>query len=80
MIICSKDGKATWLTQNSSMTDSLSSVCFNDSLNGWAVGKKRCAIKTTDGGKTWVKQLKRTNGALSKDYFSSKDTGYIVPS
>jgi len=47
-------GQGGWEYQNFS-PGNLTSVCFVDSLTGWAVGDEEL-IHTTDGGKSWKYQ------------------------
>jgi len=61
LILLSSDGGATWnYSPVNNLFESLSGVEFKDALNGWAVGSKNSAIRstglyqTTDGGSNWT--------------------------
>jgi M6 family metalloprotease-like protein len=47
------DGGVTWTKLNDPTTKQLTSVCFVDGNNGWAVGAQGVIIHTSDGGSTW---------------------------
>lgn len=48
------DGGATFAYQKNPMMGNLVSICFHDSLRGWAVSSKNNAVlRTSDGGQTW---------------------------
>jgi len=56
-IAATSDGGDTWHEQdvgNSSSIQQLESVCFVDSLHGWAVGENGTTLATTNGGLTFV--------------------------
>ena len=65
-IMHTPDGGASWVGQESPTPFHLASVCFSDSMHGWAVGNyfsaldwtyfPKAIIATSDGGKTWRTQ------------------------
>jgi photosystem II stability/assembly factor-like uncharacterized protein len=55
-ILHTSDGGATWSSQSSGTTFTLSGICFSDTKNGWAVGNKGTIVHTNDGGRNWQKQ------------------------
>ena len=68
-----------WGTQNSGVNTTLLSVCFIDTLNGWAVGDSSIILKTSDGGKNWLKQTCPIKSIkLRTVQFISKDVGFIA--
>ena len=73
-------GKGGWEYKNFS-PGNLTSVCFVDSLTGWAVGDKEL-IHTTDGGKSWKYQdASRLRGEyMNSVFFKNKNLGWIVGS
>ena len=73
-------GQGGWEYQNFS-PGNLTSVCFVDSLTGWAVGDEEL-IHTTDGGKSWKYQdASRLRGEyMNSVFFKNKNLGWIVGS
>jgi photosystem II stability/assembly factor-like uncharacterized protein len=65
---------AGWVPQASNTTLPLNDVCFVDSLYGWAVGGRMgwpdttflVALRTTDGGATWLKSWETTGSGFLK--------------
>lgn len=55
-IFYSDDNGSTWMTAKTPVEVMLTSVCFADADNGWAVGHDAVVLGTTDGGKTWTQQ------------------------
>jgi len=56
----------------------LNSVCFTDSLTGYAVGSAGTIMKTTDGSITWEILNFFTDKQLSSVFFTNENTGYAV--
>jgi photosystem II stability/assembly factor-like uncharacterized protein len=56
-ILYSDDKCAGWTQADVPVSVNLTKVYFPDGANGWAVGHDGVVLHTTDGGKTWVKQL-----------------------
>lgn len=54
------------------------SVHFEDDLTGWAAGNKGIILKTTDGGKQWIKQTDSSKTFLSQIFFVDKLNGWAV--
>jgi len=68
-----------WEIQNSGVKVTLNDVCFVDSLNGWVVGDSSTILKTTNGGRNWIKQSSPvTTTSLSQVQFVSNTVGFIV--
>lgn len=68
-----------WETQNGRVTFALRSVCFVDSLYGWAAGDSDTIIYTKDGGKNWFYQVPSNKVKnISKIQFVSRSIGYII--
>jgi hypothetical protein len=49
-VLHTTDGGVNWIPQNSNTSNPLTSVCFVDANNGWAVGFDGTIIHTTTGG------------------------------
>ena len=54
------------------------SVHFEDDQTGWAAGKYGIILKTTDGGKRWIKQTDSSRTSLSQIFFVDKLNGWAV--
>jgi photosystem II stability/assembly factor-like uncharacterized protein len=68
-----------WELQNSGTKNTLMSVCFVDSLLGYVVGDNSTVLKTTNGGKNWVRlPIPIQSLPLRKVQFVSKTVGFIV--
>jgi photosystem II stability/assembly factor-like uncharacterized protein len=57
VITYSDDAGDTWRQAQVPVSVSLTSVCFPDALDGWAIGHGGVVLHTTDGGETWGRQL-----------------------
>src|SRR6516162_1608337 len=53
-ILYSANSGGSYSPQSSTSTQPLLGVSFSDVNNGWAVGYSGTALKTTNGGATWV--------------------------
>jgi photosystem II stability/assembly factor-like uncharacterized protein len=56
IIQLTNDSGKTWILQNSTVTTSLFSIFFIDSLTGWASGDNGVVLHTTNGGTSYVAQ------------------------
>lgn len=56
----------------------LKSVCFVDSLYGWAVGDSGTIIHTQDGGDTWTLQECDTDNEAYDVFFVDRDYGWAA--
>ncbi|HET7793999.1 MAG TPA: YCF48-related protein, partial [Rhizobacter sp.] len=56
-VLFSGDAGQTWSQAKVPVSSDLVAVTFADAQHGWAVGHDSVIIATTDGGKTWVRQL-----------------------
>src|SRR5437588_12800738 len=54
-----KDLPPGWEVQASGVEDHLRAVAFVSDKDGWAVGDHNTVLRTTDGGRTWARQLER---------------------
>jgi len=79
VILHTDDGGNTWTSQKSGTGNSLSGVCFTDTMHGWAVGKK-IILHTNDGGKTWVKQLDEAPFSFAAVFCLDTSTAWAVGS
>jgi photosystem II stability/assembly factor-like uncharacterized protein len=68
LILKTTDGGETWISQNSSTSNWLNSVCLVDPLNGWTVGANGTILHTTNGGVTFVEEDQVRNNLSPKDY------------
>lgn len=59
-ILTSDDNGVSWAQASVPTSVTLTAVHFPTSENGWAVGHDGVVLHTSDGGKTWVKQLDGT--------------------
>jgi len=77
VILKTSDGGNQWVLKSSGTTNDLVSICFPDSLTGFAISSSE-VLKSTDGGETW--QVKDTvlNTNLTHIHFVGQDTGFIV--
>jgi photosystem II stability/assembly factor-like uncharacterized protein len=80
-------GHGGWVRQTSNTTLQLRDVCFVDSLYGWAVGGNLVgpdstflvALRTTDGGTTWLKTWEASGlGLLKTVTFVSRLHGWAM--
>ncbi|WP_018690575.1 WD40/YVTN/BNR-like repeat-containing protein [Algicola sagamiensis] len=55
-VIVSEDGEK-WVQSEVPVSSNLTAVHFIDNRRGWAVGHHATIIHTSDGGKTWFRQL-----------------------
>ena len=68
-----------WHFQDSGTTETLYDVCFVDENHGWAVGYNSTIIATTDGGKSWVRQVCPVDSfILRKVEFINEQVGYCI--
>jgi len=56
-VLYSDDQGGTWTQASVPVSADLVAVHFPTATKGWAVGHSGVVLATTDGGKTWVKQL-----------------------
>lgn len=68
--------QGTWEIVDVPTAQNLSSVCFADSLHGWAVGDFGTIIHTSDGGETWVIQDSQTENEIVDVFFLNKNLGW----
>ena len=54
----------------------LKSVCFVDSLYGWAAGDSGTIIHTADGGDTWMVQDSQTQDDIVNVFFLNRNLGW----
>jgi len=75
-ILNTSDGGDNWYDQYTGMAfDDLPSICFIDSLMGWAVGENTI-VHTSDGGDNWLPQNTVTNLPLRSVCFVDDSTGW----
>lgn len=79
-IVRTTDGGATWLSQNSGVSNWLLSVVFVDSLYGWSVGgvttgAPGVVLHTSDAGKSWVPQELPGLETISSQVFPQPNNG-----
>ena len=68
-----------WFEQNHLPTViTLYDVDFVNATNGWAVGVYGTIIRTTDGGKTWIRQISGNNYWLNGVSFTDINNGTVV--
>lgn len=69
-------GQGTWERIESPIQQNLNSVCFTDSLTGWAAGDSGIIIHTTDGGDNWIIQDSKTENDIVKVFFLNSNLGW----
>jgi len=71
------DAGATWLSQTSGTTVTLTHLWFVNASTGWVVGDNGTILKTTNGGSSWLPQSSSTTAALKCVYFRDAQVGWI---
>lgn len=81
-ILKSTDGGINWyLAFNTPNYEELYSICFVNSLTGFACGSGDLIAKTTNGGVNWSYQIASNyNGTLTRLFFIDTDNGFISSS
>ena len=78
IIIISEDAGETWNTLPSGTTDNIWNMQMITDEIGWMVGESATALKTSDGGLTWLQQsVPHTNLAYWDVSFIDTSFGYI---
>ena len=72
------NAQSCWVLQTSGTKEGLTSVHFNDTNNGYAVGNRGTILNTRNGGANWVAD-KEVDGNLTS-VFSFNNTTYAVGS
>lgn len=67
-----------WERYSKTTFQELQSICYTDSLKGYAVGKAGNILSTINSGEDWIAQESGTNNNLNSVFFSDSSTGYIV--
>ncbi len=70
--------QGTWEKMEAPTDAYLHSVCFTDSLYGWAVGDGGAIIHTGDGGNTWTLQNSGTENNIMSVFFLNRDQGWAT--
>jgi len=87
LILRTTNGGKDWIRQDCDGVGSLTSVCFSDKNNGFAVGQLPMnggqyyyglILRTTDGGSTWTLQQNNIKHGLGKVYFIDSNNGIIL--
>jgi photosystem II stability/assembly factor-like uncharacterized protein len=68
--------QGTWEKIDVPTNQLLKSVCFVDSLYGWAGGDSGTIIHTSDGGNTWIFQDSQTVNEIVDVYFLNRNLGW----
>jgi photosystem II stability/assembly factor-like uncharacterized protein len=72
-------GDRSWFWQNQlPQGNPLRSMSWIGTSDGWAVGVSGTALRTTDGGRTWIAQDPRTTRDLTGVSFATTTTGWAV--
>lgn len=69
------DGGETWQQQSLNVGAQLFDICFIGS-QGWIVGDDGTILHSTDGGRTWSRQVSPTDEALTCLFFLSPSRGW----
>ncbi len=79
VILKSTDGGVNWTDVYDQPGTWLKSVCFVDSLKGFAVGDSAQILTTTDAGNSWTPMVAPITGRnFNSVVFLNSDTGFIV--
>ena len=70
--------QGSWERLISPTEEYLTSVCFVDSLYGWAAGHSGTIIHTSNGGDDWLIQNSKTENNILDIYFLNRDLGWAV--
>lgn len=68
----------TWQALNSTTTTRLTSVWFVDAQQGYLVGEGGTALRTTNGGMSWLPMLVNTTADLNAIRFINSSVGFIA--
>lgn len=68
--------QGTWERVDVPTSRKLSSVCFVDSLYGWAAGDSGTIIHTTDGGSSWILQESPAENDIATVFFLNRLQGW----
>lgn len=84
-VLRSADGGQNWTQAQVPVSSDLVALHFPDAQHGWAVGHDSVIIATTDGGKTWTRQLdgrslgeRGAENPLLDVWFANAREGYVV--
>lgn len=81
LIISSQLYSQTWLNQTTNTKASIRSICFFDTLYGWAITDSLTYLHTTDGGNNWlVEKIEGEKYGLQQIQFVTKEIGYACAS
>lgn len=69
-------GQGSWERITVPTAASLYSVCFTDSVYGWAVGDSGTILHTTDGGNAWALQPCPVTGEIMTVFFLNRNLGW----
>lgn len=70
--------QSTWNFVQKGGSLDLVSVFFTSSEDGWVGGDSGYLARTTDGGRSWVKQTLKTTENINEIYFRNAENGYIL--
>ena len=79
-IIKTTNGGVSWGRDTTSIPERLFDVEFENSTNGWVVGRNGYIGKSSDGGNNWITQTSGTGEDLFAISFSSLTNGWAVGS
>lgn len=79
-IVYSDDDGKSWTQAQVPVSADLVAVSFPDEKNGWVTGHGGVVLHTSDGGKTWEKQLDGNQAAeITAKYYQSKTGAEVTP-
>jgi photosystem II stability/assembly factor-like uncharacterized protein len=67
-----------WIPSSTPTTINFRTICFIDTLNGWAAGDSGVIIHTSDGGDSWILQNSPVNSVILDIFFVSPRTGWAL--
>src|SRR3712207_3734272 len=80
LIVLTQIGRAQsgWNLVQRGGSGDLVSVFFTSSEKGWIGGDDGYLAKTSDGGKSWVRQTLNSKENVNEIYFRNDDNGYLL--
>lgn len=79
LVLCAAlNAHAAWERQESGTLSWLYDIHFVDDDHGWIAGSRGELLKTSDGGKTWLKSAKFSDDSIKRVYFSDKQNGWLL--
>jgi len=80
IVISTNVNSQAWSSMNTVAPQTLNSIHFANTTNGWAVGNANTVVSTSDGGNVWTSQVSGLSSLVVWNgvYFTSATNGCIV--